>query len=296
MLHFEYSDNTPFRKHRFDQVNFTVEDGLQKIDCSDFKNECINHARKIYKTNPDIYIALSGGIDSQVCFNSFIEAGLKPKILILKFSDNRNFHDVLPALMSCKKYGITPVVFEIYPQLLWEYKSKYFIDTYQVYTLFDLFIAYVAEIIKGQLLIVDKIHIRKDHDPKRRWSLLLNENDFWTNRYNSVLGEKQILNNFFLEPKILQSYLNLPVISDVIFGGGGIGKIATNSSKNLALEQAGFTNVKSYKYTDHTIGLIEMRNQLSSQFYKNTLYDNRKFYIPITNLTNSVQGEIWKFV
>lgn len=80
----------------------------------DFKNECINTAKLIRdSTTLPLDVLFSGGKDSEITVDSFVEAKIPINVIIMKFKDNYNAHDINYAFKYCDSKGITPTVIEL---------------------------------------------------------------------------------------------------------------------------------------------------------------------------------------
>lgn len=293
MVEYIYENTTLFRKHR-DEIITLSAPSRAGIKAGNFKEECTAKAFELYRNNPELWLALSGGIDSQTCLRSFIEAGITPKVLILKISSSRNQFDVGPAVGACRKFGLNPLVIENYPGMNLAEIDYDFIHKHQIYTLFDYIIAKLALVLKDQILLVDKINIRRDIHPNHKWSLIYPESDFWYKRFNHHEGDL-IIHDFFSDPKIILSFLKIPVINDLV-NGAIPGKISSVSSKKIALQNVNFTGLDEYSATDHTFHLASYRDSISDEILKSKLFDNRNFYIPMESFTGDPERVTWKHI
>ena len=87
--------------------------GVRVIDppyrsCSDFKKDYIHLVRKFKRRYPDkrIVLALSGGIDSEVCAEVFHELKVDFRAISLRLFDGANDFDLAFAARYCKQRGI----------------------------------------------------------------------------------------------------------------------------------------------------------------------------------------------
>lgn len=74
-----------------------------------FAKECELAALDIYAKaqGKNIYVALTGGVDSECALRSFINAKVPVQAAILKFKNDLNWHDVDPAIQLCKHLNIS---------------------------------------------------------------------------------------------------------------------------------------------------------------------------------------------
>lgn len=295
-LEYWYSDdvNNKFRSDAFEIININVNAKTRQE--LTLKEECIIAAKEIYKQYPDIHIALSGGWESQICLRSFIEAGITPNVYILKLPIGLNAHDTDIALAECKKFNIVPRVINVALESFVKEHMMNTVNKYQTYSFFQTLQAYYISKLNENVLLVDKVDLRRDVNPDMSWSYVRSEDfNFWPDRFNSV-NEKKIVNNFFSHsPELMYSFLTLPVIKDTIqkkFSG----KISLNSLKNLIYYQGGFTNlfdettsrfVKTVSF-EHIPGL----HQKNSDFIQNTLkFKPRQLYISYDKLLESLTNQ-----
>ena len=292
MINYSYETHQYHRSHRFEPItlkfNFANE-------VRSFKDECVNRAIEIYKHNPNAYLLLSGGVSSQLVLESYIEAGLKPKVLILKFENDLNLYDTNPAVQSCKNFGIIPLVVEICPRMIFAQQSGTLGRRYQIYNFFDCLVAYCAETLPVQMQLVDPIQLRKDIDVNQRWCWIINESDTWIKRFNRNNIKKPIINSFFTKPEVLQSFLKIPIIEELV-NDNFPGKLSALSSRKQAYYEAGFVKVSSFHYTNSTYNIGWLEDKFADLFYKATLYDARKLYIPCTDLLTCGGTKSWTFI
>lgn len=294
MIQFRYENGSQYRHVPLEKISLYTGDRVLPKDI-DFKSACIETARNIYNENNEIYLALSGGVSSQICLRSFIEAGLKPNVLIIKFPDNLNIYDTGPAVKSCKHLGIIPLIVEVLPTHLYNVAGYKLIEKYQLYDFFDLCLAWVADKLCLPILVVDSIDLRRDVNPKQKWSIIINEGKLWTKRFNTVAGKKLIVDNFFTTPKSLMGFLKIPIITDLLRNKLP-GKISAVSSFKSAFNAAGFKKMDGYVPTDSTYYLGKLRDNMADEIYRRTLFDNRKFYIPVDEYVANPEKKIWKYV
>lgn len=293
MIQYLYQNGSYYRSDRFEPI--TVEMSTLNSEFKFFYEECVNQAVNIYKYNSDAYLALSGGINSQLILESYAAAGLKPKVLLLKFPDNINSFDTGPALKSCQEYGIMPLVIEFHPNLFTnEYLCKVAVK-YQLYTYIDCVFAHLAETLPIQLFLADSIDIRRDSTIDRSWNVILNESDLWIKRFNLKNKNRVIINHFFTTPTILKSMLNLKTIQDLI-NNKFHGKISFLTSRKQTFTEAGFQKIKNFTRTDTTYYVGKHKEYFEDKFYKTTLFESRKLYISCNDIITLNGFKKWTFV
>lgn len=298
MNNFEYwyDHGNVFRQTPYDILNININPVSRTPD--KLLNECIISAEEIYKETPDIHVALSGGWESQICLNSFIRAGYKPGVLIIRFPKSLNDFDVLAAESFCKKYQIVPTIIDVnFP----EFVEKFMLDTatkYQTYTLFQTLLAYISDTYDHPLLIADKLNIRRDVHPSGKWCIILDEDqDMWSTRFNSINNKKNLVNNFYKRhPELVSSFIQTSPIPDILSGVIN-GKLSINSSKHLIYRQGGFENIKA-SITNSVANIQGISDSNISLIRHALKYSPRKIYIPIDQaaMALSDKGNIWKYI
>ena len=205
-----------------------------------FEDECIKTAKAIYAEYPNIHIALSGGWESNVCLEAFIRAGITPGVYILRFPSHLNGQDSNIAIDRCKKFSIFPKIIDVKFD---QFVAEHMITTatkYQTYSFFQALQAYCIETLNEDVLLVDKLELRRDINPTVSWSLVLDEDySFWPERFN-LLNDKKIVSNFYTRtPELMYSFLTLPAIVNLV-NTPLSGKLSLNTSKNFIYQQCGF--------------------------------------------------------
>lgn len=294
MISHVYENSTLFRQERFEPVSIHIEPRTNVAPMG-FLDECVARAVEIHQRHPDAFLALSGGVESQVALRSFLEAGIKPQVLIMRWSQDRNNYDVNPAVTTAEKFGLKPEIVELMPQKIVDTVGRELVKKYQLYTLFDLFVAHLVESRKITLILVDKYDIRRDLSPDKSWCLVETESNYWTRRFNRISDTGYILDNFFMTNKQLLSFLNISRVKNII-SGVTPGKISLSSSKREIFTEAGFKHMEHYKPTDHTYYLSGLRDKLSDGIYKTNLYDNRKFNIPVDQYMFNGEKTTWRHI
>jgi hypothetical protein len=285
-----------FRQDQFDLLTMKVE-GVGRNPGS-LRQELANNAKEIVRQRPNIHLALSGGWESQVALRAFIDAGIKPKVLIVKFPNGLNDNDVIPALAACKEFDIEP---RVVPGAVDQFIERAFKDTvkkYQCYSLMPAFFARIAELANIDILVVDKIELKRDVNPNRAWNFVRSEDySMFGDRFNS-LEQRTILTSFFTySAESMLSFLTLPTVTTVVSNHAS-GKISLASLKQKIYREAGYDMPIYYRTisTDNIQGL----NNTATEIMENTLtYKQRFAYVDynslILALTNQGKKE-WQYL
>lgn len=80
----------------------------------DLRTECVLAAAELGQTvKSDLWLCLSGGIDSEVMAQSFLDAGVPVRAAILRFADDLNLHDISWAISYCETHGLPYRLFDL---------------------------------------------------------------------------------------------------------------------------------------------------------------------------------------
>jgi hypothetical protein len=111
---FGYDGTNNYQFRTSPEQKWTVEYGRCSRPPKSFGEECIEAARLIsQKTNQDIWICYSGGVDSEFTIWSFLKANVKFKIAIMEFEDEINIYDVSRAKAFCDNLGLKYYIFKL---------------------------------------------------------------------------------------------------------------------------------------------------------------------------------------
>lgn len=109
---------SPFIKDKQFSPYLVLEKNSELVK-NDYKNLLKQHLRTIH--DPVLYF--SGGIDSELVAKTFLDIGIKFKVVIFKYVDDegaiKNFHDIKYAYNFCESNNITPYTYEINIEKLW---------------------------------------------------------------------------------------------------------------------------------------------------------------------------------
>jgi hypothetical protein len=110
MFNFEYEFNP-----ELEQNNLSIKFRKITRPIGTLKEECIRTSQYIKEQAGDkpLYVAFSGGIDSEVVCRAFMEAGIEFTAFTVKFANNLNYHDVRYVDKFCEYYNIPLKTVEI---------------------------------------------------------------------------------------------------------------------------------------------------------------------------------------
>ncbi len=127
---FEYTHKHYFTFGYNDQTFNTRSDESSILWCNfspvqreheSFKEECLKAAKLIRdKTDQDIFVLFSGGMDSELVLRSFIEAGIEVNAITVEFERGINEHDILWARKFCEIYDINHIIRPLNIEEFWD--------------------------------------------------------------------------------------------------------------------------------------------------------------------------------
>lgn len=145
------------------KLNLTPDE-IDSVDPSDtwkYSIDAVNALLPNLGTRPAV--CLSGGIDSQVMVDCFIRAGVSFDVVIMRFPDNLNWHDIKTAIEFCdtRKLPYTFIDIDVIQFLsrdLMAFASKYDVSSPQFATHFKMFeklqeLGYTSAICGGNTLL-----------------------------------------------------------------------------------------------------------------------------------------------
>lgn len=295
-LYYNSNPEQLFRSDQFDLL--TMKIGGVKRNPGSLREELANNAKSIIEQYPNIHLALSGGWESQVALRAFIDAGHKPRVIIVKYPNNLNDADVNPALAACRQHGIEPVII---PGAFDKFIEGAFLSTvekYQCYTMLSAFFARIAEISNLDILIVDKIELKRDVNPNRAWNFVRGEDhSMWPLRYNQLNKNKIITNFFDYSAESMLSFLTLPSVATVVSNHAS-GKISLTSLKQKIYREAGY-DMPVYYRTVGTDRIQGIHSTTLESIERTLKYKPRLTYVDyntlILALTNQGKKE-WQYL
>lgn len=209
----------------------------------DFKEECIETAKLIYeKSNGNVVILYSGGVDSEVVCESFRLANLPFKLVSMRFNNNYNDHDISYVKKYSQKYNLKVDWLELDILEFWLTESYKLAEISQVNTPQFTPLQWALDqihdyVVLGSAECLFKKEVPKDYEPglspyeRSKWYLL--EKEFVSGLYKHQLyrGKNACIGFFQYTPEIMLSYMNIPYVKD-LYNDKIIGKLSTVTSKH----------------------------------------------------------------
>ena len=213
------------------------------------KIEWRRNAQMIIDQYPDLTLFMSGGLDSEIAFRSFKAAGLKPRLVTIKFKDESNMYDIGPMMEMMKsEFNEKVEVIEFDPEefcLSGEYLD--IAEKYQSYTFYQQILMKVVEDFKEPMMSVDEVELEKkptvDYNTGETtwgWVFLKKEDqDGVWRRFQDKTGQVALNNFYTYTPEAMLAFLNIPTAS-LLINDNFEYKYGWTSSKMRIYSEAGF--------------------------------------------------------
>ena len=245
--HFKYGYNNSsyYRSRSKLEEKFTAEFGRALIPNLNWREANNLAAVRIYeKKVGDIYVLLSGGMDSEICLKSFVDQKLPVKTISLKFLDIDQSKELEHINRIVKEYDVPHHFEEIHVKKF--VTSSEFLNTIDNIKCVSPIIGchlWLANQLEGTPVIAQgEVHLKKeipeDYIPgkseylKSSWHLYESERlcSIYQNFINR--GKPAIPGFFQYLPEQFLSFLTLNPILTQLVNNQLIGKLGTRSSKN----------------------------------------------------------------
>ena len=163
-LHLKYwygnDRNIIWRTENLETTSMSVGGCIRKP--MSFKAELIRNARRLHKSYPDLTIFLSGGLDSEMALQSFLAAGITPKIVTIRFPDGKNIHDIGPAMRMLDHMGLKYTVIDVDPEEFVMSGEAFEIGArFQGYSFYQQLLMKVAMDYNAPMITIDEIELEK---------------------------------------------------------------------------------------------------------------------------------------
>lgn len=216
------------------ESRFKFHFDLSNIDpwYGSYKEELYKNASLMRETfNEKFDVLLSGGIDSEVVVRTFKDLKINHNTFIFKYNDNLNYYDVTSAEEICLSLGI--------PYKIIDFDVKKFFE-HDAYHMFKKTKSLKAARLPQLKFIdlLDNIPVMGNGEPYWKigddynWRFSLAENDHNLSMYCRSLGRDSICDWYEFHPNVLLSFIDHPVIKDIL-DGTVMGKQSTWSSRRL---------------------------------------------------------------
>jgi hypothetical protein len=235
-----------------------------------FKTEIIRTARTLISNYPDLTLFMSGGMDSEIALKAFLSAGLRPKLVTVRFPNGGNDHDIGPMLKMVQAMGLQCKIIDFDIEKFVESGECYEVaKRYQAYSLYQQMLLRIAEGYAAPMITIDEVELEKvpsiDWDTgksKMQWIFLKKEDqDGVWRRFNDKTGIPALNNFYTYSPESMLSFLDLPTVDNLI-NDRIPGKLGWTSSKMQIYAHTGFqfrprpkfTGVENYMHLWQQVG------------------------------------------
>lgn len=243
-----------WRKHNLETTSMSVGGCVRKP--MSFKAELIRTARTLHKAYPDLTIFLSGGLDSEMALQSFLSAGITPQIVTVRFPDDKNLHDIGPAMRMLDHMGLKYTIVDIDPQEFVMSGEAFEIGSrFQGYSFYQQLLMKVAMDYNAPMITIDEIELEKlpsidwqTSEHYDRWVFLKKEDqDGVWRRFADATGIPALNNFYSYSPESILSFLQLPTVDDLV-NDRIPGKLGWTSSKMKIYSHIGYNFRKRPKW------------------------------------------------
>lgn len=267
-----------------------------------FKAELIRTARILNRKYPDLTLFMSGGLDSEMALQSFLSAGITPRIAVVRFPDDKNIHDIGPAMRMFDHMGLKYNVIDIDPEDFVMSGEAFEIgNRFQGYSFYQQMLMKVALEYNAPMITIDEIELEKlpevnweTGEHGNRWVFLKKEDqDGCWRRFADVTGIPALNNFYSYSPESILSFLQIPTVDDLV-NDRIPGKLGWTSSKMKIYSHLGYNFRKRPKWhgVENYMHLWDyVKYNISAKASLD--FTERSYVMPITtlreNLINGVE-------
>lgn len=129
---FGYDHKDWFVNRSNENQEFVTSYGRAETNLLSWRKTNVLAAQKIRmaSNNSKIWLLYSGGIDSEVCVKSFMEANISFQVAIMRYENDSNIHDIRFALDFCKRNDLSYKLFDLNISKFW--------GSHELYQIVDL--------------------------------------------------------------------------------------------------------------------------------------------------------------
>jgi hypothetical protein len=247
---FGYNGNNFYQQRESHDEKFTAQFGPIDRNCRSWKEANELAAKMIYDHKVgDIYILLSGGMDSEICLKSFLNQNLKVKAITLRFNDVTQGNEIEHVERIKSKYQIDHEYCEVSLLKFLESQAFYAIaDNIRCVSPIIVTHLWLSDQIKGTPVMAQgeaylKKEINHGYIPgtspylPSNWHLYESERLCSIYRHFMLQNRPAIPGFFQYLPEQFFSFLTNNKILQQLISNKSIGKLGTRSSKNAMSKQ-----------------------------------------------------------
>lgn len=262
--------------------------------------ELQRNARRLTTDFKDLTIFMSGGLDSEMALQSFLSAGITPKLVTVRFPDNANMHDIGPTMRMLDQMNLpyTVIDFDL-PEFVQSGECYEVGLRYQAYTLYQQMLLRVAEDYNAPMITVDEVELEKvpsidwaTGEYSYEWVFLKKEDqDGVWRRFNDKTGIPALNNFYTYSPESMLAFLNIPIVDDLI-NNRIPGKLGWTSSKMKIYSTLGYQFRQRPKWhgVENYIHLWDTVKYNIS--IKGLSYTNRDYTVPALQLKENLMNGV----
>jgi len=205
---FGYDGVNNFQFRENDDQQYTVEFGRAKT-ITDFKQECINAAKQIRKDSngKQIYISLSGGVDSEFLLRTFLESKVPFEAITAKFKNNANEYDQFYVDKLRLKYGFKVHTLDIDVEKFFETKMMdYAVPTQSLSPQFALHM-YLWDSFDGFIVAGHEPEFIKEPWPSKAFTFEATEKQDSVHRYYIWRDRDGAPGFYFYTPEMVLTFM-----------------------------------------------------------------------------------------
>lgn len=250
-------DSDPNKIWRTDHLEHTTMSvgGCTRKPMS-FRAELIRNARCLNKEFPGLTLFMSGGLDSEMALRSFLNAGIVPKLVTVRFPDGTNMYDIGPMMEMLNQMNLKFSIIDFDMDEFVESEKCYDIAAkYQAYTLYQQMLLSIAEEYSAPMITIDEIELEKHTimhwetgEYYNEWVFLKKEDQDGVWRRFVDKTRIPALNNFYTySPETILSFLKISTTAELIRDKIP-GKLGWTSSKMQIYSNLGYVFRKRPKW------------------------------------------------
>ena len=213
----ELTKNNHFIFNSKVENEWVIQYGRCEREPLDFRNECVKTAKLIgSSTDEDINIFYSGGVDSEVVVNSFIEARVPFTCIIC--DNGYNQHDISYAIKYCNLHKLNYKIISLDAKEFWEKELfKRAEETKCISPQLPVIMWMVEQIDGFNILGSAECYLSKE--PDGSWVMWEREKIATWYKHYEIHNIKGAPGFFQYTPELMLSFLENPIVKDAITNG-----------------------------------------------------------------------------
>jgi len=229
-----------FRTDEWESTTGTV--GFCRRPRLTFRGELIRTARILSRKHDVMNVFFSGGLDSEIALNAWMESRAPFRPVIVRFKDELNSGDVIQAVSFCQERNLDFVTIDFDPMRFYESGEwQRIAKDYQSYTFYQQILLKIAEDFAQPMITIDEVELEKVPDMDRLiktgemhldWVFLKKEDqDGVWRRFVAKTGIPAYNNFYTYNPETMLAFMEGYVVNRLITDQIP-GKLGWTSSKN----------------------------------------------------------------